>query len=287
MKTVILDCSYIGHRSKYSMGKLSYREKQTGVIFALLSKTVDMAVMFKTNKICFAWDSVESLRKQILPTYKNRDEKLTPQELELNALVKEQLAITRLEVLPRIGFKNSFLAPGYEADDIIASLVNSLNDPENTVVVARDKDLYQLLDQCNIYNLETKKMYTKESLKNEWNCTPEQWRMVKAMAGCETDNVKGITGVAEKTAIKYLRRELKPSHSVFLSILKSSDIIDLNKRLTSIPFENCPQFSLEEESFCLDDFMEICQDYGFNSFVDKTKRFNQWREVFKMERRKK
>ena len=51
----------------------------------------------------------------------------------------------RINIIPKMGFKNSFIRTGQEADDIIAQL--TIDYPGMTIV-SNDKDLYQLLDNC-------------------------------------------------------------------------------------------------------------------------------------------
>lgn len=291
MKTLVLDCSYIGHRAKYAMQNLSWKEKQTGVIFGLLSKTIELAVKFETNRIVFAWDSYKSLRKEIYDGYKLHTEELSKEDAQLIKFVHEQLLISRLEVLPKIGFRNSFVVSGYEADDVIASIVFKLweagGKSSDSIVVSRDKDLYQLLNYCTMYDPETKALYTSDSLKEEWNCTPNQWRWVKAVGGCASDKVPGVKGVAEKTVIRYLHDELPVTSKAYRAIINGKEIIRRNELLTGLPFPGFPDLALQSEEFFLDDFLDVCREYGFNSFTDKTKKFNQWRDTFNMKRRNK
>ena len=130
----------------------------------------------------------------------NRRQNLTEEEEESNRIAYEQFDKLKL-VLPEMGFANVFEEKGYESDDIIASLV--VGSDERTVVISSDKDLYQLLNWCNICDIKGS-VYTKNMFIREYKINPSGWKRVKSIAGCNTDNIKGVKGVGEKTAIKYL-----------------------------------------------------------------------------------
>ena len=100
----------------------------------------------------------------------------------------------------------------YEADDVIAALARTLADQANIRVVSKDKDLKQLLHPVGqstrggfeLYDVHNDGLITADSLKEEFNVTPEQWRDVLALAGDTADNIKGVEGVGPKTAAKLI-----------------------------------------------------------------------------------
>jgi len=97
---------------------------------------------------------------------------------------------------------------GAEADDTIASLVKRMLAEEDELrirIVSKDKDLQQLLaDRVSLFDIHTDQELTLERLKREKQITPEQVVDVLALAGDSVDNIVGVKGVGEKTAVKLI-----------------------------------------------------------------------------------
>ncbi len=284
-KILVIDCHHLGHRAKHSMQGLSYREQETGVIFGFLNDILSLAQKFNTNRFVFCWDSKASKRKELYSGYKSgREVELTQEEIDLNINARTQFRELRLNILPSMGFKNILFQSGYEADDLIASVVMD-GKKEDLIVVSRDNDLYQLLEYCDMYDIQNKKMFTEEDFRLKWKINPSMWAEVKAIAGCSSDSVPNVEGVKEITAIKYLQGILNPNHKTFKKIesKEGQQLIFLNRQLVTLPLLGTKKFELNfEERFPYNAFMEICQTYGLKSFVT-TDRFPKWKKYFNME----
>ncbi len=270
-------------------GKLSYDEQQTGILWGFFSQIIRMAKRFESSRFIFCWDSRKSHRKLFFPEYKaNRQAKTEEVPVDMTE-VYAQFELLRKELLPEFGFKNIYLQPGYEADDLMASLVNYLSlalafGAERPVIVSTDKDLYQLLNVCDVYRPVTKELITADSFTDFYTVRPSQWVDVKAMAGDTSDDVPGIKGVGEKTAIKYIRGELKEKAKVYAKIVspKGQAIVTRNMKLMELPWDGTDVFDpVDGEEFHLDDFLRICDRYQFLSF-QKTDALNEWRNRFGM-----
>lgn len=278
---IIVDCNYICHQAKHTLQYLSHEDQPTGVIFGFMKRLYKFAGEFETSRFAFAWDSGESLRRELFPEYKeSRRREKTPEEQELDGLAYHQFDLLREKVLPALGFNNNFIAEGYEGDDVIASILGSNNFKTLPVVVASDNDLFQLLGKCRLYNPSTEKMYTRSDFKDEWGLYPDDWVMVKAIAGCSGDGVPGVQGVGDKTAAKYLRGELKKG-KIRERIHDSKDILERNLKLVRLPFKGMSpvKLSRKKEKFDLDGFCDICEEYDFRSFLKKST-YDKWREAF-------
>jgi DNA polymerase-1 len=268
------------------MGDFSFDEQQTGVIFGFLRQIIKFAKLYKTNQLIFCWDSSSSLRKKISPVYKANRTKTdkSDEEKEFDAIAYKQFHIIRDKVLPYIGFKNNFFYEGYEADDIIAEIIMSQVD-DKFVIVSADSDLYQLLfdKEVTMYNTKSKKEVTYSDFVEEHSIYPDDWLEVKAIAGCSSDNVIGVHGVGEKTAIKFIKGELSPSLKTYQNIKNSRSIIDKNLELVSLPFPGTPTPVLVKDSLDVINFIEICQRFGFESLINKDS-LNVWKTyIFKTE----
>jgi len=280
MKTLLIDCNYLCNVVKYTIKGLSYKNEQTGIIFGFLAKIISLIDIYKTDRLIFVWDTKISKRKEIYPEYKEnrikKKEELSPEEKLFEKICYSQFRDLRIYVLPELGFFNNFWQEGHEGDDLIASIV--INIPNDYLVFSNDRDLYQLLDYCSLLNSKGV-LYSKEDFFEEFKMTPKEWILVKQTGGCKTDNVKGVAGVAEKTAIQYLRGELKNTGKKYQSIVSQNgkELIEKNKILVEIPF---PETKIPELNFSkldISKFIKICNQYGFKSFIESDK-MDKWRK---------
>ena len=289
-KTLIIDCHNVGYSSFYTFGELSYQEKKTGVIFGFLRQIFNLAKKFETNKFIFCWDSRKSYRKLIYPEYKESryNKELTKEELRDLKLAREQFTTLRKDILPRMGFNNNFMQVGYEADDLMAKLALDINNVHWTTLVTSDKDLYQMLYECSIYNLSTKKEIDWKWFTDKYGIVCYEWSDVKAIGGCDSDGVKGIKGAADPTksesskALSYFKQEL--TSGVIFDKIQSKEgkrIIKRNKRLIKLPFEGKIPIKLElqEDNFNKNSFIDVFVDYDMQSFLKK-EALDEWIKLF-------
>jgi len=272
---LVIDCNFLCYKAMFSGAEdLTWEEKRTGIIFNFLLQIFKLAKVFETSRFIFCWDSRQSFRKKLYPEYKaNRElEVLSPEEQIIKKLGFRQFDEIRCDVLPALGFKNVFIQTGYEGDDLIAAQVYAY--PE-MVVVGTDNDLWQLLDFCSMYDSKKKELFTKRDFEKKWGIFPLQWGEVKCLAGCSGDNVEGIAGVGNITAIKYLKG-LLPDGGVVKERIDSKEgqkIIERNEQLVVLPpkTDKCNRrVDFGGEVFRIDNFVSIFQQYGFNSMINKT-----------------
>ena len=97
---------------------------------------------------------------------------------------------------------------------------------------------------------------------------------MKAIAGCKSDEVPGIAGVGEKTAIKFLKNEL-PKHFKAYSKIRDNWESALEKwlPLVHLPLEGTPLPNLHDYKHpSMSEFFKICVEYEFESFLRGTER---------------
>ncbi len=99
-----------------------------------------------------------------------------------------------------------FRLPGFEADDLIATIVERLRDEDVCVyVVSRDKDLEQLLsDRVRLFDPGKEAEMDVAALLEMKGYTPQQAVEVQTLAGDSTDNIPGVPGIGVKTAAKLI-----------------------------------------------------------------------------------
>ena len=288
MRHIILDCNNIGWISRHALGQeLTYEDEETGIMWAFMRAVLGFAKQFNTNKFIFCWDGRSNARKKMYPEYKANRSKGTPEEEQTKHKIQKQFDTIKDDILPSMGFLNVFQFEGTEADDIMAWVVVNYDFPETPIVITTDKDMYQLLDRCDIYRPlkgDQKELVTKNVFVQRYDINPDEWVDVKSLEGDSGDNIPGIEGVGVKTAVKYLHGKLPVTAKAFEAI-KSEEghrIVERNKRLVSLPHPDCPEIPLlGHERFSLDHFMNMCTRYGFNSFLE----FNtlqEWKHRFNM-----
>ena len=154
----------------------------------------------KPQHICFAFD--ESLgtcfRNKIFQDYKaNRPS--APDELKI------QFSLCR-ELLDILGIKN-YASKKYEADDIIFTLCkNNYKKKIKNIVITNDKDLYQVINENDIWwNLSNKK-FSYRDIENNLGFSPKYFSDFQALIGDSVDNVPGAPGIGKITATFLIRR---------------------------------------------------------------------------------
>jgi len=234
--------------------------------------------VFNHPRFVFAWDSQRSFRKKLYPEYKKKVVQIDLKLLEILETGIPQFREVRFKILPKLGFKNSWLQSGIEADDIIAIFIKKYWERlDKIVIVSGDTDLYQLLQPVvSIFNPKDKTIYTENDFVKEKKINPDKWALVKAIGGCNSDNIKGVRGVAELSVIKWMRGELKGK--------KAEDIekfdFSTNLVLTKLPFFLTKPITMIEDSFNPKSFEGLCLDYGLSSLLKK-ENYQKWMEILK------
>lgn len=289
---LILDANFLAHRSKHAMKNqgLSHERQKTEVIFNFMQGLYMLAERFQPRVWAFTWDSRKNYRKKIYPEYKagRHSSEKTQEEIDLDKVAYPQFTRLRRDIIPNLGFQNNFIQTGYEGDDIIASIVLDYKKQFGpAMIAASDQDLFQLLAWADMYNPITKKIKTSDSFVDEYNILPSMWGHVKAIAGCgggknkSGDNVQGIEGVGELTAIKWLTKTLKSTTKAYKNIDAGDDIIERNKPVVMLPFKGTETFKLKEHNLYSRDFMNVFEKLGFKSYM-KAEIFREWEEHFKL-----
>ena len=247
-----------------------------------------LAIKFKTNDFILCWDSGTGHRLQRYPAYKENRAPAALSEEEKADRRERVLQGSRLttRVIPNLGFRNSFIQPGFEADDILAYWANKLKDKGTRVImITNDSDMYQCLNDCSIYNPTTKKSFTKVDFIKKYNVKPEQWAMAKAIGGCSGDNVEGIEGVGDpksqsSKALKYIRGELT-SGRIYERIENGEFIINRNLQLVALPYQDIPLTRMirKRNKYNRRGFLQTFDKYHFISFL-KTDSFIKWERAF-------
>jgi len=200
-KTVtIIDTFGFFFRSFYALPPLRNKHGfPTGLLTGFINFIASLHKDHSSDYLIFALDAKgPSFRSEIDPNYKaNRSP--APEEL----IQQLPIAISWIE---KMGYKSLVLS-GYEADDMIASVVHHAKEQGiNVRVVSHDKDLYQLIedDKVVLVDAMTKKVLNETHCFEKYGVHPSQFIDYQALIGDTADNVPGVKGIGKVTAEKLL-----------------------------------------------------------------------------------
>lgn len=286
-KINIIDSFGLFFRLYYAMmGLRSAAGKPSGMVSGLATFIEKMNRDFPCDYAIFAFEGGgATFRHEIYPAYK-ATRKEAPAEL------KEQIPVCK-EMIERMGFA-SFAKAGYEADDVIASLVKKYSGEYEIDILSGDKDLFALIsDSVKIVDSKNKIWYDKEGCFQKYGVYPQQMRDYLAILGDTSDNVPGIKGLGERGA----RAILEQFGSLENAIANAEQIAntraknqliagakdsELSKKLITLyaDIEGLPEIEnclLPKEPFIK--VRDILKDYSLNRILTKLQKTEQ-KELF-------
>jgi len=243
-KFFILDAYALIFRSYYAFIKNPrYNSKglNTSAIFGFLNTLDEILKKENPTHIAVCFDApAATFRKEIYPEYKaNRD--ATPED------IKKSIPYVKV---------------GFEADDLAGSLAKKFSsDMFEIYLMTPDKDYLQLIDNSiSVYKPKSRnnpvQIITPEVFKDKYGLkSPEQYIEVLALAGDSADNIPGIPGIGEKTALKLLNKfgsideiyenvdKLSPKQRE--KLLDNKDALELSQKLVDIKIDI--KINLQEE----------------------------------------
>ena len=206
-KIILVDGNNLLFRSYYATaynGNFMKNSKgfPTNALFGFTNMINKIVSEEKPVYMIVAFDKGKTFRHEKYDDYKaGRIE--TPDEL------KKQFPVAK-ELLTKMGIKY-YEIDNYEADDIIGTFAEYCNIEEKYIgtIISSDKDLLQLISSdIDIKLLKTKDYirYNEESFKQEYGIDPINIIDLKALMGDSSDNIPGVKGIGEKTALKLLQQ---------------------------------------------------------------------------------
>ncbi len=204
-KLVLIDGHSILNRAFYGVPDLTNSEGiHTNAVYGFLNIMFKILDEEKADHLAVAFDLKEpTFRHKMYAEYKGT-RKPMPEELrEQVPLIKEVLEAMDVPILT---------LAGYEADDILGTVAKRMQkDGVDVSIVSGDRDLLQLADEkIKIRMPRTSrgttevKDYYPEDVKREYQVTPQEFIDVKALMGDSSDNIPGVPGIGEKTAVSII-----------------------------------------------------------------------------------
>ncbi|WP_457641971.1 5'-3' exonuclease [Persephonella sp.] len=198
-KLILIDGSSYLYRAFYALPPLtSPKGEPTGAIYGFIRMVSTLMKELNPEYIAVVFDLPgKTFRHEKYEEYK-ATRKETPDELKVQIpKIKELIKLWGIKILE---------IPGYEADDIIATMAQKgKKQGFEVIIVTPDKDMMQLIDEkIYILNPVTGEIYNKEKVKEKYGIYPQQFVDFLAMVGDTVDNIIGVKGVGPKTAAKLL-----------------------------------------------------------------------------------
>ena len=205
-KVILVDGNNLMFRSYYATlysGSMMTNKEgfPTNALFGFVNMMNKIINEETPEYIMVAFDIGKTFRHEKYDYYKGkRDE--TPDDL------KKQFPVAK-KILNAMGIKYFELA-GYEADDIIGTFAKKIDEEPDFIgtIISSDKDLLQLISDDVDVKLLKQKDYirmNKETFFNTYGLEPPRMVDLKSLMGDASDNIPGVKGIGEKTAIKLLQ----------------------------------------------------------------------------------
>ncbi|MFD2613350.1 DNA polymerase I [Paenibacillus gansuensis] len=202
-KLVLIDGNSIAYRAFFALPPLSNSSGlHTNAVYGFTTMLLRLIDEQKPTHFLVAFDAGKvTFRHEGYQEYKGGREK-TPSELS------EQFPVIK-DLLRAFGI-SQYQLEGYEADDIIGTMTRIADEQKKQVVVVTgDKDMLQLASEQVTIALTRKgisevELYDPAFIQEKYGLTPDQIIDLKGLMGDTSDNIPGIPGVGEKTALKLL-----------------------------------------------------------------------------------
>jgi DNA polymerase-1 len=281
-KFLIIDTYSLANRAFFALPPLATADGQpTNAVYGMAMMTLRLLDEVKPDYILAALDAgAPTFRHQQYEAYKG-------QRLKMEDSLRTQIPIIK-ELLGKLKI-STYEQPGLEADDIIGTMAKQAAAQGLTVeIVTGDKDAFQLVEP-NIMVRYTKKGITEIErvdetyIRERYQLSPGQLIELKGLMGDASDNIPGVPGFGEKTALKYLQ-EFASIPQIYEHLDRISRDRDrqllaehreqalLSRQLATIVIDADLPLRLDDcrySGYASEELLAFCQNYEFRSLVKK------------------
>lgn len=283
-KIVIIDGNSLINRTFYALPLLSTKDGvYTNAVYGFVNVLYKIFEDYAPDYIAVAFDrKAPTFRHKAFDEYKAGRKKM-PSELA------QQLPILK-EVLDAFNIHRVEI-DGFEADDLIGTLVKFCEEKNLApIVITGDRDALQLasnktkilITKKGISSLES---YDENGVLERYEVTPKQFIDVKGLMGDKSDNIPGVPGIGEKTAIKLIKEfgsienllnniDNVSSNKLRDKIAEYAEQVVLSKKLATIIVDVPVEISLEElkvEAPNTDALLTLFNRLEFRKLIEKLK----------------
>ncbi len=271
-KAIIIDANAVLHKAFHALPPLKNKEgKETGAIYGFLLLFFKTLKELKPDFIIATFDyPAPTFRHKKYKQYKAQRKKAPQALYDQIKEAKEMLREIKIKVLEK---------KGYEADDILGTIANFLNKKNiETIIVSGDLDMLQLVNKktkAYILKKGVKQavLYDPEEVEKKYQgLKPKQLVDFRALKGDPSDNIPGVSGVGEKTAIKLLKKHRSLESLMKKGMVKEKKKALLSKELAEIKKDVTIKLDLEkcsQKHFKKENLIKMLEKKGFKSLVER------------------
>ncbi len=281
-RLIIIDGDSLMHRAFYAMPKLTNSKGfHTSVIYGFINMINRVLEEYKPQYIGIAFDrKAPTFRHLEYAEYKAGRHKMAEE-------MAEQIPVLK-EVLAAMNIKQTEI-DGFEADDIIGTVAGKCDEKGMpALIITGDKDAFQLISE-NVHVLMTRKgiseteEYDIPRLKEVYGIAPAQITDLKGLMGDASDNIPGVPGVGEKTALELIKQfgsvenvldnvsEIKKD-KVRENVTNNADKAIFSKKLATIVKDAPIDFDFKDYELKEPDrerLYNIFSELGFKGLIEK------------------
>lgn len=244
-RLVIIDGKSVFYRGYYAMPNLSTKQgTPTGGVYGFAVMALEVIKRLKPDYVCVAWDKSKTnirSRRELYPAYKANRKPAPPDFYEQIPILHDLLEALEWPL---------YELDDYEADDIMGAFAKQAGQKDvESYLITSDLDVLQLVNEhTHIYTLKKGlsniELFNVAYFEEKYGVGPHQWADVKALKGDASDNIPGVAGVGEKTALQLIKQyesldgvyehldELKPA--VKAKLEKDKDMAYLSQKLVTL-----------------------------------------------------
>jgi DNA polymerase I len=244
-RLVIIDGKSVFYRGYYAMPNLSTKDgTPTGGVYGFAVLALEVVKRLKPDYVCVAWDKTGTnirARLALYPQYK-AGRKAPPPDFY------EQIPVLQ-NLLDSLGWP-LYEADDLEADDLMGAFAKQAGAKGiESYLITSDLDVLQLVNShTHIYTLkkglQNIELFNEATFMEKYGVDAHQWVDVKALKGDSSDNIPGVAGIGEKTALELIKQYgsldgvyenlelLKPT--VKAKLEKDRDMAFLSKELVTL-----------------------------------------------------
>jgi DNA polymerase-1 len=280
-RLVIIDGKSVFYRGYYAMPSLSTKDgTPTGGVYGFAVMALEVVKKLKPDYVCVAWDKRHTnIRKrlELYPKYKAGRKPAPPDFYEQIPLL--------YDMLDALGWP-LYEADDYEADDLMGAFAKQAGAKGvESYLVSSDLDILQLVNEhTHIYTLKKGlsniELFNVASFEEKYGVGAHQWIDVKALKGDSSDNIPGVAGVGEKTALQLIKTygtldgvyehvdELKGALKE--KLIRDKDMAYLSKQLVTLMVDAPTQIDLEAAKLhegVTPEFVAFLRKYEFKNLL--------------------
>ena len=255
-RLVIIDGKSVFYRGYYAMPNLSTADgTPTGGVYGFAALSLELFKKLKPDYVCVAWDKPKTNIRKRLEIYPEYKAGRKPAPADFYA----QIPILH-ELLEAFGWP-LYELDDYEADDIMATLSRQAADKGiETCLITSDLDALQAISPLtHVYALKKGltniDRFDPESFEEKYGIRVDQFLDLKALKGDSSDNIPGVPGVGEKTAVALLQ-EYETIENIYEHLADIKDSVrkkleagkesaDVSKRVAELWFDAPMTIDLE------------------------------------------